>query len=173
MKTKLSIIGLSLLATTSAFAQSSVTLYGLIDEGIGFTNNSGGHKAWQMQSGWVAGDRWGVKGTEDLGGGYKAVFALENGFDLNSGSLGQGGRMFGRQAYVGVQTDRFGSITAGRQYDSVVDYLAPLTANGGYAGWPFPIHTITTIPITRSALTTQSNTPARATADSVLVARTH
>ncbi|MEX3765103.1 porin [Paraburkholderia phenoliruptrix] len=137
MKTKLSIIGLSLLATTSAFAQSSVTLYGLIDEGIGFTNNSGGHKAWQMQSGWVAGDRWGVKGTEDLGGGYKAVFTLENGFDLNSGSLGQAGRMFGRQAYVGVQTDRFGSITAGRQYDSVVDYLAPLTANGGYAGWPF------------------------------------
>ncbi|AIV62699.1 porin [Burkholderia pseudomallei] len=128
---------LPIFVTTGAFAQSSVTLYGLIDEGIGFTNNSGGHQAWQMQSGWVAGDRWGIKGREDLGGGTRAVFTLESGFDLNSGSLGQAHRMFGRQAFVGLHDDRLGTLTLGRQYDSVVDYLAPLTANGGWAGWPF------------------------------------
>ena len=137
MKAKLSIIFLSMLATTSSFAEGGVTLYGLIDEGIGFTNNAGGRQAWQMQSGWVAGDRWGLKGSEGLGGGYDAVFTLENGFDLNSGSLGQSGRMFGRQAFVGIRSNEFGTFTAGRQYDSVVDYLGPLTANGGFAGWPF------------------------------------
>ncbi len=71
-----------------------------------------------------------MKGAEDLGGGYKAIFQLENGFDLDTGRLGQGGRMFGRQAYVGVSNDKFGRITLGRQYDSVVDYLAQTTSNG-------------------------------------------
>ncbi|WP_250475160.1 porin [Caballeronia sp. GAFFF1] len=128
---------LALSAGSKVFAQSSVTLYGVIDEGVGFTNNAGGHQAWQMQSGYVYGSRWGLKGSEDLGAGLKALFTLENGFDVNSGAAAQSGRMFGRQAYVGVASDQLGTVTLGRQYDSVVDYLAPLTANGGYAGWPF------------------------------------
>lgn len=126
-----------MLVSTGVLAQSSVTLYGLIDEGFGFTNNAGGKKAYQTQSGWDAGDRWGVKGTEDLGGGLSAIFTLENGFDLDSGALGQSGRMFGRQAFVGMKSERFGTLTLGRQYDTIVDYLGPLTANGGYGGWPF------------------------------------
>lgn len=116
-------------------AQSSVTLYGLIDEGINYTNNVGGHSNFEMQSGFAQGSRWGLKGVEDLGGGTKAVFQLENGFDVNSGAAGQGKRMFGRQAYVGLQSDRLGTLTFGRQYDSVVDYLAPLTANGNWGGY--------------------------------------
>ncbi|CAG9243761.1 porin [Paraburkholderia caribensis] len=131
------VASLSLLASTAALAQSSVTLYGLIDEGFGYTSNAGGKSAWQMQSGWVAGDRWGLKGNEDLGGGLSAIFTLENGFNLNNGALGNAGRIFGRQAFVGIQTANYGSLTFGRQYDSIVDFLAPLTANGGYAGWPF------------------------------------
>ena len=120
---------------TVAMAQTSVTLYGLIDEGLNYTNNTGGHSAVQMQSGFAQGSRWGLRGSEDLGGGLKAIFTLENGFDVNSGKLGQSGRMFGRQSYVGVNSDRFGAVTLGRQYDSVVDYLAPLTANGNWAGY--------------------------------------
>ncbi|WP_042977803.1 porin [Burkholderia sp. AU4i] len=116
-------------------AQSSVTLYGLIDEGINYTNNVAGRSSFEMQSGFAQGSRWGLKGIEDLGGGTKAVFQLENGFDVNSGAAGQAKRMFGRQAYVGLQSDRFGTLTFGRQYDSVVDYLAPLTANGNWAGY--------------------------------------
>ncbi|MGU7769142.1 porin [Burkholderia sp. MR1-5-21] len=123
------------LVPLTGFAQSSVTLYGVIDEGLNYTNSAGGHATWQMQSGFAQGSRWGVKGAEDLGGGLKAIFQLENGFDVNSGALGQGGRMFGRQAYVGLASDRYGSLTFGRQYDSVVDYLAPLTANGNWAGY--------------------------------------
>jgi predicted porin len=126
-----------MLLSSSAFAQSSVTLYGVIDEGIDYTSNSGGHHAFDLQSGYVQGSRWGLRGTEDLGGGLKTLFELENGFDLNSGKLGQGGRVFGRQAYVGLQSDRFGTVTLGRVYDSVVDFVAPMTAAGSWGGYAF------------------------------------
>ncbi|CAN7677672.1 porin [Paraburkholderia sp. SIMBA_054] len=123
--------------TAPVFAQSSVTLYGVIDEGVNYTNSVNGHSVVELQSGYAQGSRWGLKGAEDLGGGNKAIFQLENGFDLNSGRLGQGGRMFGRQAYVGVSNDRFGTVTLGRQYDSVVDYLAQTTSNGNWSGYLF------------------------------------
>ncbi|OAJ52329.1 porin [Paraburkholderia ginsengiterrae] len=120
-----------------AFAQNSVTLYGVIDEGIDYTNNVGGKHLYELQSGYAQGSRWGLKGTEDLGGGLKAVFQLENGFNVNNGKLGQGGLMFGRQAYVGLANDAYGTVTFGRQYDSLVDYLAQTTANGNWAGYLF------------------------------------
>jgi predicted porin len=120
-----------------AFAQSTVTLYGLIDTGIDFTNNAGGHQVYEMTSGYAQGSRWGVKGAEDLGGGLSAVFQLENGFNSNNGALAQGGRMFGRQAFVGLSSERFGTVTLGRQYDSVVDFLAQTTANGNWGGYMF------------------------------------
>jgi len=120
-----------------AFAQNSVTLYGLIDEGFDFTNNVLGHHDYELQSGFVQGSRWGLKGTESLGNGLKAVFQLENGFNLSNGRLGQGGLMFGRQAYVGLASDSYGTLTVGRQYDSVVDFLAPTTANGSWGGLLF------------------------------------
>jgi predicted porin len=77
-----------------------------------------------------------LKGTEDLGGGLKAIFQLENGFDVNSGKLGQGGRMFGRQAFVGLTGDQWGTVTLGRQYDPLVDLVQPLTADN-YFGSTF------------------------------------
>jgi predicted porin len=120
-----------------AMAQNTVTLYGVIDEGFDYTNNVSGSKVYELQSGFVQGSRWGLKGSEDLGGGLKAIFQLENGFNLNNGRLGQGGLMFGRQAYVGIQSDSFGTVTLGRQYDSVVDYLGQVTANGNWAGYMF------------------------------------
>ncbi|WP_321793594.1 porin [Burkholderia pyrrocinia] len=120
-----------------ALAQNSVTLYGVIDEGFDYTNNVAGSKVYELQSGFVQGSRWGLRGSEDLGGGLKAVFQLENGFNVNNGRLGQGGLMFGRQAYVGVTSDRLGTVTLGRQYDSVVDYLAQTTANGNWGGYMF------------------------------------
>lgn len=119
-----------------AFAQSSVTLYGLIDEGFDYTNNVRGGHVYELASGYAQGSRWGLKGSEDLGGGLKAIFQLENGFNASNGGLNQGGRMFGRQAYVGLSSD-FGTVTLGRQYDSVVDYLAQTTANGNWAGYLF------------------------------------
>jgi general bacterial porin, GBP family len=126
------------LAAPAAHAQSSVTLYGLIDAGIMYTNNVASGKSsgalWQATSGNINGSRFGVRGSEDLGGGLHAVFVLENGFNVQNGKLGQDGRMFGRQAYVGLASDQFGSLTLGRQYDSLVDFVAPLSATAGTFG---------------------------------------
>jgi predicted porin len=137
MKKQVIALAASAAFAAPVFAQSSVTLYGVIDEGVNYTNSVGGHSVVELQSGYAQGSRWGLKGAEDLGGGNKAIFQLESGFDLNSGRAGQGGRMFGRQAYVGLSNDRFGTVTLGRQYDSVVDYLAQTTSNGNWSGYLF------------------------------------
>ena len=123
-----------------AHAQSSVTLYGIIDEGVNWTSNTRvapgqGKQLWNLSSGVLQGSRWGLRGTEDLGGGLKAIFTLENGFDVNNGKLGQGGLEFGRQAFVGLSSAGFGTVTLGRQYDSVVDYVGPLEAGDQWGGY--------------------------------------
>ncbi|VVE16559.1 porin [Pandoraea cepalis] len=120
-----------------AHAQSSVTLYGILDAGIDFANNQGGASSTQAVSGIIQGSRWGVTGAEDLGGGTKAIFRLENGFDIMRGTLLQGGRMFGRAAYVGLTNPVYGTITIGRQNDFVADYLGPLVSVGQW-GILFP-----------------------------------
>ena len=127
----------ALVAAGAAHAQSSVMLYGKIEDGFNYTSNARGNDAYQLESGYDYGSRWGLKGTEDLGGGTKAVFQLENGFDVNTGKNGQGGREFGRQAFVGLASDRFGTLTLGRQYDPSVDIFSPLTANGNWTGYIF------------------------------------
>jgi predicted porin len=114
----------------SAQAQSSVTLFGLIDGGIDYVNNSGGHAVFQMASGVIQGSRWGLKGIEDIGGGTRIVFQLENGFNLFNGKLGQGGLGFGRQAWVGATNDNVGTLMMGRMYDPLVDVIQPTTFNG-------------------------------------------
>lgn len=112
--------------TGAVQAQSSVTLYGIIDTGLIYNNNIGGKKLYAISSSNVQGTRWGLRGIEDLGGGLKALFLLENGFNPDTGNLNQGGDEFGRQAFVGIRSDRLGTITLGRQYDSVVDYTGHL-----------------------------------------------
>jgi predicted porin len=107
------------LASGSAFAQSAaVTIYGLIDTGVEHLTNVGpaGDGLTRMPT--LTGalpSRVGFRGTEDLGGGLKAIFTLENGFGPDAGTLGQGGRLFGRQAFVGL-SGPWGAITLGRQY---------------------------------------------------------
>jgi GBP family porin len=122
----------------AAHAQSSVTLYGLIDSGIMYTNDvaSGGHHGslWQATSGTINGSRFGVRGDEDLGGGVSSFFDLENGFNIDTGKLSQDNRLFGRSAYVGLADRNVGSLALGRQYDSIVDYLRPLSAESDTFG---------------------------------------
>ncbi|MFM0053853.1 porin [Caballeronia grimmiae] len=130
------------LATLSgaAQAQSNVTLYGLIDAGITYTNSQitgtggGGHSNWQMTSGGVQYSRWGLRGAEDLGGGLQAIFNLENGFNINNGQLSSANRIFNRLAYVGVASRDFGSLTLGRQTDGMVDFVGPLSLTGTQYG---------------------------------------
>jgi predicted porin len=116
-------------------AQGSVTLYGVIDEGLNYQTNAGGKSLVNLSSGVIQGSRWGFKGKEDLGGGNAAIFVLENGFDINTGALGQGGRMFGRQAFVGLSSDRYGMLTLGRQYDSVVTSLGEFNVGDQWGGY--------------------------------------
>ncbi|MBN3788919.1 porin [Burkholderia sp. Ac-20353] len=106
------------LFSAPAFSQSSVTLYGVIDTGIEFVShaNATGDKMIRMPG--ITGEipsRWGLRGTEDLGGGLKTIFQLESGFNPRGGDLGQGGRLFGRQAWVGLQGP-WGTVSFGRQY---------------------------------------------------------
>lgn len=119
----------------NAHAQSSVTLYGIIDAGISYVNNaatSTGHSSYtKFDDGVAQGSRWGVKGAEDLGGGLKAIFTLENGFNVGTGAFGQGGAEFGRQAYVGLAMNDVGSVTLGRQYSFSTDYLGGNYSIGG------------------------------------------
>lgn len=119
-----------------AHADSSVTLYGIIDTSILYVHNSNG-KASQiaMESGSESGSRWGLKGSEDLGGGLKTIFQLENGFNSTTGGLGQGGRMFGRQAYFGLSDNTWGTLTLGRQYDPVVDFVQPIQPDNWLGGY--------------------------------------
>jgi predicted porin len=114
-------------------AQSAVSLYGIIDVGFVYNNNAHGATQYSIVAGSLKGNRWGLLGKEDLGGGYKAVFLLENGFSAENGALGQGGAEFGRQAYAGLGGPA-GSVTLGRQYDSIVDYVGVMKAGGDTAG---------------------------------------
>ncbi|MBN3808564.1 porin [Paraburkholderia sp. Ac-20347] len=140
MKKTLMVAALTGVFATAAHAQSSVTLYGLIDAGVTYANNSGGHSLWKATSGTVNGSRWGLRGSEDLGGGLKAIFTLESGFNIMNGTAGQSSRMFGRQAFVGLASNQYGAVTLGRQYDSVVDYLAPLSNTGTQYGGTIAAH---------------------------------
>jgi len=132
MKKTLLVAALTGVFATVAHAQSSVTLYGLLDAGVSYTNNSRtatgvGGSAVKLSSGLLQGNRWGLKGAEDLGGGLKAVFDLESGFTIGTGALGQGGREFGRNAYVGLSSDTAGTVTLGRQNEFMYDYVGHLS----------------------------------------------
>ncbi|RDK09986.1 porin [Cupriavidus lacunae] len=117
-------------------AQSSVTLYGVADANVEYVNHVGAppqasnnfnpgpaNNVFRENSGGLSGSRWGLRGTEDLGGGLKSVFALEGGFNIDSGLAQQGGRLFGRQAFVGLQTN-YGQLIFGRQYTSLFSTVA-------------------------------------------------
>jgi predicted porin len=108
---------LAAISAGSVMAQSSVTIYGLLDEGIVHTTNAdaAGHAITKMPT--LTGSfpsRIGFRGTEDLGGGLQAIFTLEAGLLMDTGGLSQGNRLFGRQASVGLKGD-FGTVTIGRQ----------------------------------------------------------
>ena len=104
-------------AFTSAHAQSNVTVYGLVDSGFIYQSDpitgSGSKKS--ITGGGQAGSRLGLRGAEDLGGGNKAFFTLEMGINADDGTSTLGA-LFGRQAFVGLESARLGSLSLGRQY---------------------------------------------------------
>lgn len=125
MYTSIRLAGLATLALTTAHASaqapapsSSVSIYGVVDASIEHVSNVGAAGVGLTRSPSITGSvpsRLGFRGTEDLGGGLRANFVLEQGFAPSNGVLGQGGRVFGRQAWVGVGGG-WGTVTLGRQY---------------------------------------------------------
>lgn len=111
---------LAAVAVLGAFAGSAlaadVQLYGLVDLGLNWTQVDNGKtttESFGMGSGQNSGSRFGLKGTEDLGNGYKVGFNLENSFKADDGALDKGSRLFHRESLLFVQTP-FGEISAGR-----------------------------------------------------------
>jgi predicted porin len=137
---KKSLFALAALATigTCAQAQTSITLYGLVDAGVVVDRSCNGCNNPKLGSGVASGSRIGLRGNEDLGGGLGAIFVLETGMQIDTGRLDQSGgagTLFGRQAFVGLNGG-FGTVTLGRQYN--LDYLTITEVadpfRGGMAG---------------------------------------
>lgn len=111
----------------AASAQSSVTLYGIVDGGLRYAqvsrNNLEGTNNVGLAYGTQSGNRFGMRGVESLGNGNNAIFMLESGFDLGNGTSQQGGRLFGRQAWMGVENTAWGQVRLGRMLNLTTDYL--------------------------------------------------
>jgi len=157
---KKSLVALAALAATTAFAQSSVTLYGVVDQAYqtnSQTSRDGAkwQKATYLGAGALAGSRIGFRGTEDLGGGTNAEFLVEHGIEpsvgdgMNNRTSGNGIALQGsstqtlgqiRQAYVGLSDNSLGTIRLGRVYGTTYDmftfngYIIGENAGNGQAG---------------------------------------
>ncbi len=119
----LAVAGAFVGAAQAAEEQKSVTLYGVIDAALRYTSNSYYSAATGKASGYQGfsqglfnGSRFGLKGSEDLGNGLKAIYTLEAGVILGTGVSDQQGQLMGRQSWAGLQDDKLGTLTAGRQY---------------------------------------------------------
>ena len=139
MRKVLAIAALAGALPLTALAQSSVTLYGIIDLGVQWnesgrdmgtstTPNWQQESAWSVDSGYQSGSRFGLRGSEALGRSWNAVFTLEGGFDASTGASSQGGRLFGRQAWAGLQHAAIGTIALGR-------IATPSSGSGAFDLW--------------------------------------
>src|SRR5580700_7269051 len=109
-KFALSTAALLALVSPFAHAQSSVTLYGIIDAGITYFSNVNGHSNFVANDGSIQSNRWGLRGVEDIGGGTKVIFVVENGFNLYTGTMVQSGVLFSRQAWLGLSAPKYGTF---------------------------------------------------------------
>ncbi len=118
MQKKLIALAVAGMAAAPVFAQSQVTIYGLVDMGVSYRGDHlvrGVGSKTAVDSGVGSGSRLGFRGVEDLGGGLKAGFVLEQGLFADRGIHAQGGRSYGRQSYLSLNGG-FGSIQLGRVY---------------------------------------------------------
>jgi predicted porin len=105
--------------SSAAFAQSSVALYGTVDQYVSYLRSSSGEKSMALEDGALTRTRWGLRGSEDLGAGRRAIFQLEAGASADDGRAADSSRLFDRQAWVGLGGG-FGEVRVGRQNTVVV-----------------------------------------------------
>jgi predicted porin len=147
-------------------AQTNVTIYGVVDAAVTYKNdgNPAGNTV-KLSSGQQSGSRLGFKGSEDLGGGLSAIFTLENGFNVDDGTLAQSDdkqRLFGRQAWVGL-AGNFGAVKLGRQETSLflaLNAIDPFRTNlAGNAQKVFAYGQYAADPLFRTDNTVSYSTP--------------
>jgi predicted porin len=134
MKLKLLALAVGGLMAGAVSAQSAnVTLYGVVDTYVANERVSGAglpsFSATIVEAGGLSGSRFGLRGSESLGGGLNAVFVAEGGILSDTGGSGQGGLLFGRQVFVGLNGG-FGSFTMGRQYSPIFSVFCEIDIDG-------------------------------------------
>lgn len=149
MKKLLGLIGSSCAITFSPFVQAqanvtdierktttqrAITFYGVVDAGVTLVNNEAGQRNIKLDTGIMDPNYWGIKGKEDLGGGRKAIFQLENSFHLHDGKLASVGTLFDRIAIVGLVSE-YGQISVGTQRDLINDYVTPFNVSAAASGY--------------------------------------
>lgn len=130
---------LALTFCTYAAAQSQLTIYGIIDTNIEYLDSQpkadgGKGTLLRMNNSGLQGPRLGFRGSEDLGGGLKAIFTLEHGFNSDTGTQADANKFFNRGAFLGLES-RQHRVTLGRQYTSIFDallFISPLAYSGAY-----------------------------------------
>ena len=117
------------LTSEISHAQSSVTLYGIVDASVRYMTNANkaGDSRFMMQPGGMSESRWGMTGTEDLGGGWSANFKLENRFYSNTGQSDLTMPFF-NEAQIGLGHSTYGRVVLGRQYNVMIEGVVM----GGY-----------------------------------------
>jgi predicted porin len=114
----------ALVVTSSVHAQSSVTLFGMLDVGLSYVSNQNGSHAFQASDSIYTPSLFGLRGSEELGGGFKAVFELQSQFSVDTGAGIPGpGPSFGREAYVGLAQEDIGTLSFGQQFNLLADFL--------------------------------------------------
>lgn len=125
-------------AVCAAQAASTVTLYGTIDAGLQYQSikipGIGSASQTGVHSGGQTGNRWGLRGSEDLGNGLRAIFTLEAGYNVEDGTTADSSRFFNRQIFAGLASDRWGTLTLGRQYNQGFLYFGAIGPFGNGFG---------------------------------------
>ena len=135
MQKKIIALAVAALASTAAFAQTNVTIYGIADASVSATTNLGattGQTGFKVNSGTLSTSRIGFKGVEDLGNGLKALFTLEYGLAIDDNTGIGTGTNIARQQFVGL-TGGFGTVIAGRLQTTGLDFTVAGSALGGSA----------------------------------------
>lgn len=151
MQKKLIALAVAGLASSAAFAQTNVTMYGIVDAGYVYSRGGTANGALPgvskpvfsgVQSGLLAGSRLGFRGEEALGNGLKAVFVLEYALNIDQNSgVGSGSSLMARQQYVGLAGNSWGQLTLGRQYAPGYDATV---RNDAFLGAAFSPHSFLT-----------------------------
>jgi predicted porin len=136
----------------------SVTLYGVVDSGIQ-VGKSGGNTVTRVETGPVTPSRWGMTGSEDLGDGLSAVFKLEDGFNINNGTISGNGALFNREAWVGLR-GHFGQIQIGNNYTPLfLTYVTYSLGELNTLAWGNATNNFTYVPVARTANSVRYQSP--------------